>query len=132
MTITLPVFILLGIALIALGLFIWRDRVRSLRKERQRHSEALRQLDELRQALSVAATTTPAPEPKPPDASLPPLPAGFVRADTCPPGMVEVTMDMGPGNEAMNKAMSAHEGGGGKGVSLADPRKNSASHLGGD
>ena len=39
---------------------------------------------------------------------------------------------MPPGHEEMHKAMSAHEGGNGNGVSLADQRKNSASVLGGD
>ena len=122
---------------------------RALRAERKHHKEALKALDALRQKLlALQPPDEKSPRFPPPRTQseieqkaaafdrfgqLPvELPGGLVRADTCPPGMVEVKSVMPPGYDEMGKAMSAYEGGGGKGVSLADPHKNSASHLGGD
>ena len=137
------------ILFLALWIFLWGGHARALRKERKRHEEALKALDALRrqlEAMQPARGADPAPGVPQTQAELEQkaaafdrfgqlpveLPAGHVRADTCPPGMVEVKLVMPPGYDEMGKAMSAHEGGNGKGVSLVDQHKNSASHLGGD
>lgn len=131
------------ILFLALWIFLWGGHARALRRERKERVEALKALDALRRRLEALQPAKP-PEVPQTQAELDAyalkhlgqlpveLPAGHVRADTCPPGMVEVKVVMPPGHEEMHKAMSAHEGGNGNGVSLADPHKNSASHLGGD
>jgi hypothetical protein len=127
-------FIVLAIVLVGWLILSSRER----RKERRRHEEALRRIEEMRKLLSVPPTVpqTQAELDKHALEHLGQVPAnlsgGLVRADKCPPGMVEVGVRMPPGNDAMNQAMSAHEGGNGQGVSLVDPHKNSASFLGGD
>ena len=140
---TIAILSLCAILILALWILLLSGHARALRKERKERDGALKALDALRRRLEALQPAKP-PEVPQTQAELDAyalkhlgqlpveLPAGHVRADTCPPGMVEVRTIMPPGYDEMGKAMSAHEGGNGKGVSLVDPHKNSASFLGGD